>query len=523
MSEFADLEQRLSSYGSTLADELATWPTFNPATMAASTPLQLLWRRRGRWLGAGHRPPFAGVPAIVAGVLLAVLAAIALLLVFRPGGDDTRSVESDAASVPLVADASDPGATVELPSSEDAASSDPTVPEAGGAASSPVEAEPEPDASAPDAPTPDAPAPVAAAVEPEREAAQLVCRSGLLVNGQCRISSPAPVEQRTEACAAKGGVGDGEAGCFRSVDAAVSCPSPSQDNAGECQIVTAPRAAPPTCPQGGELDGDVCRSVVPVTRACADGVEVEGVCRREGPPAEGGELVCTGSGRIEGGTCKTTVAGVCDSGISVPGGCAVPGPVEQTHFCPSGASLNGDLCVPDEGCQPSEQTKKHTECGRPPTVELICVPTGAISNGADCFTSVPATCPAGSTDTGAGCVVRTAAAPTPFQCAEGQTLIGTSCFDERPVEPSCVEGVLAPEGCVVTRAATASEPTCPAAASLRAGQCVVVVAGDRTCETGEPVDGQCRVPVELEETLLCMGDAQFDRGWCVRFEDPVER
>jgi hypothetical protein len=543
MNDFVDLEQRLSSYGATLADELATWPTFNPATLAASTPLQLLWRRRGRWLGAGHRPPFAGVAAIVAGVLLAVLAAIALLLVFRPGADDTRSVEVDAAAMPA-ADPSESAAPVpasgelEVGSEEadpPAIATGPEPEDAGSAAAVMTETDvpateaPETEAGeiGPTGPEPVVTVPAEAVAPPSAvpssEAPVLACRSGLLVNDQCRISSPAPAEQRNEACVAQGGVDDGEAGCFVLVDAAISCPSPGQVVGGECQVITAPTTSGQTCPQGGELDGDVCRSIAPPAQACADGVEVEGACRIERSPAEGGELVCPGGGRLDGNDCVSTIAGGCTSGAVVPGGCAVPGPVETRKTCPNGVAPGGNQCLPGEGCQPSTQSKEHTNCGKAPTIERICVPTGAISNGDDCFTVVPADCPAGSSTTGAGCEVRTAAAPTPFRCAAGQLLVGTSCFEEQALEPSCVEGVLASEGCIVTRPATAAEPTCPATASLRAGQCVAVVAGEQRCATGELVAGQCRVQIELDEALLCAGDAQFDRGSCVRFEEPVER
>ena len=529
MSDFADLEQRLSAYGSTLADELATWPTFNPAALAASTPLQLLWRRRGRWLGAGHRPPFAGVATLVAGVLLAVLAAIGLLMVLRPGDDETRSVEVDAASVPLVADPSESAASADPDLATSAAA--PAPAEARSAAAAPAESEPvETGSTEPEPAVEPEPAETASREEgaPSLEASSaaapvLACRSGLLVNDQCRISSPAPAEQRNEACVAQGGVDDGEAGCFVLVDAAISCPSPGQVVGGECQVITAPTTSGQTCPQGGELDGDVCRSIAPPAQACADGVEVEGVCRIERSPAEGGELVCPGGGRLDGNDCVSTIAGGCTSGAVVPGGCAVPGSVETRKTCPNGVAPAGNQCLPGEGCQPSTQSKEHTNCGKAPTIERICVPTGAISNGDDCFTVVPADCPAGSSTTGAGCEVRTAAAPTPFRCAAGQLLVGTSCFEEQALESSCVEGVLASESCIVTRPARAAEPTCPATASLRAGQCVAVVAGEQRCATGELVVGRCRVQIELDEALLCAGDAQFDRGSCVRFEEPVER
>lgn len=506
MSEPLDLEERLSRYGQVLGDELATWPTFNPATMAATSPLLLLRRWRGRWPGAGHRPLLA------LGAVVAIAVAVVLAIVVTTRANESSEAPSAGASSATSSDAAVAALAEEPPSGEAVAT---------------IEQDPDAETEAPaetganDEPLAE-PATEAPATEvPATEVVALSCRDGLLVNERCRIAVAVSPSARAEACAKQGGVDDGEAGCFRLVDSVASCPTGSEPTGTGC-AVSSPAVPPtPTCAAESERVGESCvRTTLPTT-TCVEGQLVGDVCQIEGSPAQGGVLSCPGGGPTTDGQCTVSIAGSCGTAIAVPGGCAQPAPVDKREVCPADTVLINSRCEPTGGCPTDTSSKVTSACGSPPVTELVCSATGQAVKGGECFATVAPTCPSGYRLTGMSCATETAAAPTPFRCLVGQLRIGTSCFDEQAPTSSCSEGELVGERCVVTEPASSGALTCLAGATLAGDRCLVSVDAERLCASGSLEASGCRVAIDVEEADLCDPGQTHTYGWCVQFEDPV--
>ncbi len=532
MTESTELEQRLADYGQVLSAELAGWPVFNPATVAASSPLLFYRGWRGRWSGAGHRP-FLAVAVVVTLAAAATVAILLSLTTDQSAPPDTEAPVGIAAPI-------DPEASAEAgePTSDPLAAPSEQAPQA-----EPVS--PAPTAEIDDTEPPAEPAAtdggsdpeVGAAGDPNDSVPSARCRDGLLVNGDCRIARPVANSARSAACLAQAGMLRGETGgdatqCFKRVDAVASCPGTAEQSGFVCFVRSAPRPAVPPCPTGAVLSGQRCVRTLVAKLVCVDGELVDDLCRVEQAPAQGGELSCTG-GAVTDGRCTIVVAGTCSSGTPVSGGCAQSAPTEKRTSCPTDTVLNDGRCQPIGGCQ---NTKDSRICGSPPIVEVICSLTG---QRGDCTFVVPATCPANFAWNGSDCAREAAAAPAPFQCPPGEMLVGTSCFVEVMPEPECAEGILveaesetaetdASEGsespqllCAVSTPAAAPVSTCPVGSSLEAGRCVSAFGADRICAMGTLIGDECEIIVEIAGAALCSAGELFEYGWCVRFEAPI--
>ena len=492
MSESLDLEERLASYGQVLGNELATWPAFNPATMAATSPLLLLRRWRGRWPGAGHRPLLAfGVLAAIAVAI--VLAVVATASTDETSTDGTRSDGTGAAASPQVPAAADAPAIT-----SDDASSETAVP----------------------APTA-TPAPTTTPAPAATPTPSFSCGEGLLVNERCRIAVPVSSSARSDACTAQGGVAGGDTGCSQIVDALTSCPAGAEAIGSGCAVSSPARQTIPTCPTGSELVAQSCQRTTSPAPACNEGQLIEDVCRIEQAPAKGGELSCAGGAPVTNGECTVWTAGDCGSATAVSGGCIQPAPVEKREVCPADTVLKNSRCEPTDGCPPNTSSKVANACGSPAVTELVCSATGQPVGGTECVAIVAPTCPSGFRAAGNACATERAAGYSAYRCEAGQLRIGTSCFDEQPAAATCAEGELVGGICVVTEPAASSAPACSVGANLAGQRCLVPAEAERSCAIGTLEGDACRVAIDLDPAELCDPGQIYDYGWCVRFEDPV--
>ena len=511
MSDQLDLEERLAAYGTVLQQELASWPNFNPTTVAAPSPLLLLRRRLGRWSGAGHRPLLA-LATLVVGIGLVV----ALVL---SGGDAEDAEGADGAQAEAMGAAPRTAAPAAATPTDGAGDDGVTAP-----------AVADTDAVADDVGDDDSPAePVTTdggsergpgeAGAPAASAPSGRCRDGLLVNGRCRIATAVSPLARSEACVEQGGVDDGEAGCFRVVDAVASCPDGAELRAGTCAVVSSPRPVQEICPAASELVGQVCERTAPPALVCEAGELVLEGCRVERAPAAGGDLACPGGGPAVGGQCTVTAPGSCATGRPSAGGCAIAAPVDVRETCPTATVLRNSQCEPPSGCPTT--SKVTSDCGSPPVTERVCTATGQLLEAGECVQVVAVSCPAGFQATGAVCAGTTPASPVPFTCPPGQDRTGTSCFETAMPVPVCVEGALVADRCVVSEPA-ASVSACRAGATLEGAACVEQVEAELACAVGTLVDGSCRVVLDLDADDLCVSGARLEHGWCVRFEPPTD-
>ena len=534
MSDHIDLEERLAGYGQVLSAELTSWPAFNPAAMAASSPLPFLRGWRGRWSGAGHRPLFATVLLASLVVAASVVAALSLTVGGGSNTSDQAVVDTAAAAAP---------AELGEPSTAEAGASDADSSPGGAVAA--AEGDPDAGSPAPVGEIDDTDPPAATdggsepspgdAGEPVESAPSARCRDGVLVGDQCRIATPVSREAKSAACTAQdgtltGSTGGNQAVCLQLVDPVAVCPGAAEVQGFLCLVRSPPAPMVPACPAEANLVGQRCLRILEVEIGCDEGELVDDLCRVEGTPAQGGELVCT-TGTAVDGRCTVVIAGTCSTGTPASNGCVTSAPTEKRVTCPTDTVLRDGRCQPPEGC---ENTKDSRVCGSPPDVEVVCSLTG--QRGGDCSTTVPATCPANYRWTGTGCARETVAAPSPFGCAAGELLVGTSCFAESDPVSLCDEGQLVEPGselagqlgvdadedvCVITQPAVPAPPACSPGAALEAGRCVSAFAAATTCAVGVAMQGACEVVIEIDEAGLCDAGAVHESGWCVRYEDPV--
>lgn len=509
MSDFDDLERRLADYGDVLRGELAGWPAFVPSG-ASGTPLQLLRRRLGRWLGAGHRPLLFFIVAVAA-------LAVVLFGTFRTSGDDGPVAAVSPASVlPSSAEADGGAEATDRAGEQDIEPAAPEVIEVEPQAQAPAadDGSDEDEVAADPAGSDDI---VASVPEPE-------CSEGERMGRSCRITGARIASLVDAACVAQGGVGDGSTGCFRSAGATQVC------SAGEfveesCVEDLGSVVATATCPDGSAPRDGLCQVERPVQAACVDGREIDGRCLAEVGPAAGGEPACP-IGTLPGGdACISTVAGSCPDGAVSAGGCVVAASIVERATCPSGLVLAGNRCEPPSGCPDksksidAQQDKQvsTSDCGSAAMIERTCSATGLPASAGECVTVVAPICPSGTSSSAGGCVSTHAMVVTPFSCPADQLRIGGSCFVEAVPVDRCERGVLTGSVCVAETEAIVGAPSCPQGGVVSGARCLRVSDPQLRCEVGDLVFGACVVEIAIDRAELCGADEVVEGDHCVRY------
>ena len=206
---------------------------------------------------------------------------------------------------------------------------------------------------------------------------------------------------------------------------------------------------------------------------------------------------------------KTESAG--DSSIS--GSAAVEGEdgkADDLPICKDGAVKRDGVCV---------------TIGAPPTHSGDGCPDGAVVLGNQCYEVVPPTC--GELEVapgGQGCLKLVAEAGTHGACPDYYELSedGETCVKTKSATVACTQGTPVGDSCLIEQEPVGGDSAGCSGEQLQIGNnCYELSNPDFDCgDLAELPNGNCRFPVDAQETSGCADGLEPWENICYRYEDP---
>jgi hypothetical protein len=180
---------------------------------------------------------------------------------------------------------------------------------------------------------------------------------------------------------------------------------------------------------------------------------------------------------------------------------------QEASDCPQGKELRADSCV---------------VIGAPPTNSASGCPTGALVVAQQCYEIVPPSCGElqGAPD-GTGCLKLVGAAGAQGGCPDNYELDGGTCVKLVAAPVSCSQGTPSGDSCVIKQSPTGGEGGCASGQTQFGNGCYELSSPATNCDgLAMLADGNCRLPVDGEQSTECPAGLQPWDNVCYRYEDP---